>query len=83
MIGHFPFNFDLRHVVVGTLGARDFSCAVSGFGRVLKDVAARVFGLRPTKRSSPSHARKNLWYPGYVVDGSLGTLRTVPELYKS
>ena len=21
-------------------------------------------GLRPTKRSSPSHARKNLWYPG-------------------
>ena len=27
--------------------------------------AARVFGLWPTKRSSPSHARKNLWYPGY------------------
>ena len=35
-----------------TLGARGFSCAVSGFG------------LQPTKRSSPSHARKNLWYPG-------------------
>ena len=80
MIGHFPFNFDLRHVVVGTLGARDFSCAVSGFGRVLKDFAARVFGLWPTKRSSPSHARKNLWYPGYVVGGSLDTLRTVLEL---
>ena len=35
-----------------TLGARGFSCAVSGFG------------LRPTKRSSPSQARKNLCYPG-------------------
>ena len=35
-----------------TLGARDFSCAVSGFGQVLKSdprFAARVFGLRPTK----------------------------------
>ena len=31
--------------------------------------AARVFGLRPTKRSSPSHARENLWYPGYLVLG--------------
>ena len=26
--------------------------------------AARVFGLRPTKRSSPTYTRKNLWYPG-------------------
>ena len=26
--------------------------------------AARVFGLRPTKRSSPTYARINLWYPG-------------------
>ena len=49
-----------------TLGARDFSCAVSGFGQVLKsDPRGRTrVGLRPTKRSSPSHARKNLWYPG-------------------
>ena len=45
------------------LGDRGFSCAVSGLGQVF---AARVFGLRPTKRSSPSHARKNLWYPGYM-----------------
>ena len=31
-----------------TLRARGFSCAVSGFGQVLKsDFAARVFGVRP------------------------------------
>ena len=51
------------------LGARGFSCAVSGFGQVLKSdlrgFAARVFGLRLTKRSSPSHTRKNRCYPGY------------------
>ena len=29
-------------------------------------------GLRPTKRSSPSHARKILWYPGYTGVLSLG-----------
>ena len=28
--------------------------------KVTPRFAARVFGLRPTKRSSPSHARKNL-----------------------
>ena len=46
--------------VWSTLGARGFLCA--GF-----------FGLRPntcrpaqTKQSSPSHARKNLWYPWLV-----------------
>ena len=33
--------------------------------------AAPVFGLRPTKRSSPSHARKNLWYPGYLFLGTV------------
>ena len=52
-----------------TLGARGFSCAVSGFDQVLKSdlrgFAARVFGLRLTKRSSPSHTRKNRCYPGY------------------
>ena len=49
-----------------TLGARDFSCAVSDFGQVLKSdplLVSSAFGrtrvgLRPTKRSSPSHARK-------------------------
>jgi len=47
--------------LTATLGARGFSCAVSGFGQVLKSdphFPARVFGLRPTKRSSPSHTRK-------------------------
>ena len=36
----------------------------SAFGRT------RV-GLWPTKRSSPSHARKNLWYPGYLFLGTV------------
>ena len=55
-----------------TQGTKGFSCAVSG---VLKSdpreklylfsrgFAARVFGLRPTKRSSPSHARKKPLVP--------------------
>ena len=50
-------GFLIREVNIGpTLGARDFSCAVSGFGQVLKSdprLAARVgrrrVGLRPTK----------------------------------
>ena len=38
-----------------TLGARDFSCAVSGFGQVLKsDFAARLFGLRPKTCRRPT-----------------------------
>ena len=79
-----------------TLGARGFSCAVSGLGQVLESDprepwcqrlfmrgfrswsslrkwparTVRVFGLRPTKRSSPSHARENLWYPGYWTPGN-------------
>ena len=44
-------------------GARGFHArfpvSVTSFGRTLA-------GLWPTKRSSPTHARKNLWYPGYV-----------------
>ena len=59
-----------------TLGARDFSCAVSGFGQVFKSdprEKLRRSCLRPNaedvsacgRRSSSSHARKNLWYPGY------------------
>ena len=38
--------------VVCTLGARDFSCAVSGFGQVLESDSAegpRRVGLQPTK----------------------------------
>ena len=63
------FFFLVTNNGFSTLGARGFSCAVSGFGQALKSdrrgFAARVFGLRPTKRSSPSHTRKNLWYPWY------------------
>jgi len=38
----------------GYLGARGFSCAETGFGQVFEKSDPR----------SPSHARKNLWYPG-------------------
>ena len=44
-----------------TLGARDFSSAVSGFGTA-EDVSA--FGLRPTPKI-PAAGGKNLWYSGY------------------
>ena len=60
-----------------TLGAKGFSCAVSGFGQVLKsDPREKLFFffscLRSLaedvsacgRRSSSSHARKNLWYAG-------------------
>ena len=66
----------LKRTESNTLGARGFSCAVSGFGQVLKSdprekLVARVssafgrtrVGLRPTKRSSPSHARKKPLVP--------------------
>ena len=50
------FFFLVTNNGFSTLGARGFSCAVSGFGQALKSdprgFAARVFGLRPTKRSS-------------------------------
>ena len=39
---------------------RGFRCRSSVFG--LRSNTCR--GLRPTKRSSPTQARKNLWYPG-------------------
>lgn len=52
-------------------GARGFSCAISGFSQVLKSDRFRrclssaehvsVCGRR--RQSSPSHARRNLWYP--------------------
>ena len=47
--------------------ARTFPSYQSGSGRC--GFAARVFGLRPTKRSSPTQTRKNLWYPGYAIWG--------------
>ena len=47
-----------------TLGARDFSSAVSGFCQVF--IATRGFGLRPKMCRPLATAReKNLWYPGY------------------
>ena len=47
-----------------TLGARDFSSAVSGFCQVF--IATRGFGLRPKMcRPSATAREKNLWYPGY------------------
>ena len=46
----------LTNVPASTLGARDFSSAVSGF------FAARGFGLQPTPRI-PATLEKNLWYP--------------------
>ena len=52
-IEFFCFVFFGMRLRFGTLGARGFSCAVSGFGQVLKSVS-----LRPKKRSSPTHARK-------------------------
>ena len=67
-----------RHQACGTLGARDFSSAVSGlcqvfivtrafFSRLRLLVASaygrRCVGLRPTPKIS-SAREKNLWYPG-------------------
>ena len=57
-----------RGVLGITLGARDFSSAVSGFCQVFivtraKSFAARGFGLRPTPKI-PAAREKNLWYPG-------------------
>ena len=55
-----------------TLGARGFSCAIFGFGQVLKSgFAARVFGVRPNtcrltadETKLPDAREKNPWYPG-------------------
>ena len=44
-----------------TLGARDFSSAVSGFCQVFI-VTRRCVGLRPTPKI-PAAREKNLWYP--------------------
>jgi len=54
--------------------ARDFSCAVSGFGQVLKSdprFAARVFGLRPkTCRPAADEAPR---YTREKISGTQGT----------
>ena len=55
-----------------TLGARGFSCAIFGFGQVLKSgFAARVFGVRPNtcrltadETKLPDAREKNPSYPG-------------------
>ena len=60
-----------------TLGSRGFSYAVSGFGQVLKSDPRVFLTASPLvsskaedmsacgRRSSSSHARKHLWYPGW------------------
>ena len=60
----------------GTLGARDFSSAVSGFCQVFivasplvaSAYGRRCVGLRPTPKI-PAVREKNLWYPGYDFGG--------------
>ena len=57
-----------------TLGVRGFSFAVSGFGHVLQNdprEKLRRSCLRPLadETKPPSHARKNLLYPGYLREG--------------
>ena len=64
-----------------TLGARDFSSAVSGFCQVFivtraKSFAARGFGLRPTPKI-PAASEKNPWYPGYGFSCSKGGYNTI------
>ena len=46
-----------------TLGARDFSCAVSGFGQK-KDYSNPLVIYCSRHRSIQPHAGKNFWYPG-------------------
>ena len=57
----------MEHDFAGTLGARDFSSAVSGF---CQDVASAYgqgcVGLRPTPKI-PVVREKSLWYPGYFA----------------
>ena len=73
-----------------TLGARDFSSAVSGFCQVLivtrtKSVflAASAYGRRcvglPPTPKIPAAREKNLWYPGY---GNASKFRLNPPFLK-
>ena len=52
-------------MVLGTLGARDFSSAVSGFCQVF--IVTHLRKLFPFENSVtfPAAREKNLWYPGY------------------
>ena len=59
-------------IAVTQQGARDFSCAVSGFGQA-EDVSACGRG------NSSSHARKNLWYPGYIAVAAIFDFMTVED----
>ena len=49
------------------LGARDYSCAVSGFGQALPPVTtAEDLSARHRQQNVPPHARKkHLWCPEY------------------
>ena len=65
-----PMHTESRRILLSklTLGARDFSSAVSGFCQVFMGdprvfslgFAARGFGLRPTPKI-PAAGEKNLW----------------------
>ena len=72
---------DLSEISRGTtLGARDFSSAVSGFCQVFIVTRAsplvasaygrRRVGLRPTPKL-PAAREKNPWYPGYRGTGGV------------
>ena len=53
-------------VIMITLGAGDFSRAVSGFCQVFivtRAYGQRCVGLRPTPKIAATR-EKNLWYPG-------------------
>ena len=43
-----------------TLGARDFSCAVSGFGQVLKSLPPKAEDVRPAADEAPHHTREKI-----------------------
>ena len=55
-------------VYYGTLGTRDFSCVVSGFGQVLKsDPRRRPKMCRPAADEAPRHTREK-------ISGTQGTI---------
>ena len=71
------FTFFVFYLIIHftyTMGARDFSSAVSGFCQVFIVTRAapgfglrrRRVGLRPTPKI-PAAREKNLWYPGYFT----------------
>ena len=65
-----PENKVLSYIVTSTMGARDFSCAVSGFGQVFIAIhfathgfVLRTDSLRP-KLNIPPPTKKKYWYSG-------------------